>query len=83
MPSGTANHRSFSAPSDQKGTLTAYGMTPLAGFVGSFGSTQPVSESFCGNGSAPVTGAGTTLRSSDAPASLDGVAGALGSSLPQ
>ncbi len=34
VPSGSAKARSFSAPSDQNGTLTANGITPAASFVG-------------------------------------------------
>src|SRR5690606_25405718 len=51
---GTANHRSFSAPSDQKGTFTSYGTTPAAGTWRATSTNRPVAERVCGNGPAPA-----------------------------
>src|ERR1043165_6851460 len=61
VSSGIASQRSLSAPSDHSGELTSYGITPAAGLVGSFASTQPVSDRSCGKSSGGGGALGTSL----------------------
>src|SRR5688500_13106639 len=62
LSSGNARKRVLSAPSDHSGETTSYGIRPAAGFSGSDGSTQPVSDNSFGNVSGAVGADGTNFE---------------------
>src|SRR5512139_1224795 len=67
VPFGIANQRSFVAPSDQNAAAGEYGIKPVAGWLGLWAFTQPVSDKKVGTGNAGVAAPAATILCSPPP----------------